>query len=213
MSPFFLMIRRPPRSTLFPYTTLFRSIRLFDDRRLTVFEPRKHTSVRGGFEFLLESLARDPLARLESRQAGGWFNQDLSLFNRANKFLPCAEDLRQPEPGNRVGGKPALVVPGQARLGNGGPAVFHIARYSLRNLAREHHRKRQKQDFVAGEPVMDDVLRVDKVHGDLLFEEGPVEAEERVPHCVAQFGEGRLRSPDHGGEPVEKNRDLRRSGL
>src|SRR3712207_7162378 len=27
ISCFFLMIRRPPRSTLFPYTTLFRSIR------------------------------------------------------------------------------------------------------------------------------------------------------------------------------------------
>src|SRR5260221_2200234 len=27
---FFLMIRRPPRSTLFPYTTLFRSVRLGD---------------------------------------------------------------------------------------------------------------------------------------------------------------------------------------
>src|SRR3712207_7664890 len=27
MSFFFLMIRRPPRSTLFPYTTLFRSLR------------------------------------------------------------------------------------------------------------------------------------------------------------------------------------------
>src|SRR5260370_20166448 len=27
---FFLMIRRPPRSTLFPYTTLFRSDRAFD---------------------------------------------------------------------------------------------------------------------------------------------------------------------------------------
>src|SRR5256885_11037475 len=26
---FFLMIRRPPRSTLFPYTTLFRSRRVF----------------------------------------------------------------------------------------------------------------------------------------------------------------------------------------
>src|SRR5438552_13810652 len=26
------MIRRPPRSTLFPYTTLFRSVRTFDDR-------------------------------------------------------------------------------------------------------------------------------------------------------------------------------------
>src|SRR3712207_8929911 len=28
---FFLMIRRPPRSTLFPYTTLFRSVHAFDD--------------------------------------------------------------------------------------------------------------------------------------------------------------------------------------
>src|SRR2546422_5659887 len=28
---FFLMIRRPPRSTLFPYTTLFRSTDRFDD--------------------------------------------------------------------------------------------------------------------------------------------------------------------------------------
>src|SRR2546429_9757169 len=27
ISFFFLMIRRPPRSTLFPYTTLFRSVR------------------------------------------------------------------------------------------------------------------------------------------------------------------------------------------
>src|SRR2546428_7113535 len=33
---FFLMIRRPPRSTLFPYTTLFRSlgVKLFNGRRL-----------------------------------------------------------------------------------------------------------------------------------------------------------------------------------
>src|SRR5256885_12477291 len=30
---FFLMIRRPPRSTLFPYTTLFRSRRNKDGRR------------------------------------------------------------------------------------------------------------------------------------------------------------------------------------
>src|SRR6266511_4569323 len=29
---FFLMIRRPPRSTLFPYTTLFRSILVHADR-------------------------------------------------------------------------------------------------------------------------------------------------------------------------------------
>src|SRR5438067_13208756 len=30
---FFLMIRRPPRSTLFPYTTLFRSVRVGGDCR------------------------------------------------------------------------------------------------------------------------------------------------------------------------------------
>src|SRR6266446_8350261 len=29
---FFLMIRRPPRSTLFPYTTLFRSREVSDER-------------------------------------------------------------------------------------------------------------------------------------------------------------------------------------
>src|SRR5262249_62256723 len=31
---FFLMIRRPPRSTLFPYTTLFRSLHAHDGRTL-----------------------------------------------------------------------------------------------------------------------------------------------------------------------------------
>src|SRR5215208_7950414 len=50
---FFLMIRRPPRSTLFPYTTLFRSRRRWPPTRLRsprrwkpVFRPRseEHTS-------------------------------------------------------------------------------------------------------------------------------------------------------------------------
>src|SRR3712207_8080438 len=41
---FFLMIRRPPRSTLFPYTTLFRSegrgrLHDRDDSHLTVVRP------------------------------------------------------------------------------------------------------------------------------------------------------------------------------
>src|SRR2546430_12363552 len=34
---FFLMIRRPPRSTLFPYTTLFRSVGA--DADIIVFDP------------------------------------------------------------------------------------------------------------------------------------------------------------------------------
>src|SRR6267378_5424153 len=44
---FFLMIRRPPRSTLFPYTTLFRSIRArsgFPGRRRCMRTPRSDRS-------------------------------------------------------------------------------------------------------------------------------------------------------------------------
>src|SRR5947199_10858349 len=35
---FFLMIRRPPRSTLFPYTTLFRSILIAEGERAATIE-------------------------------------------------------------------------------------------------------------------------------------------------------------------------------
>src|SRR2546429_1726520 len=42
---FFLMIRRPPRSTLFPYTTLFRSgVPDFDPRSLPFEAPREADS-------------------------------------------------------------------------------------------------------------------------------------------------------------------------
>src|SRR5256885_13119948 len=49
---FFLMIRRPPRSTLFPYTTLFRSVVTFHHRLLFGTDPtdaarRKLTDVGG----------------------------------------------------------------------------------------------------------------------------------------------------------------------
>src|SRR3712207_8628507 len=38
---FFLMIRRPPRSTLFPYTTLFRS-RIAEDKRWNISDEVKN---------------------------------------------------------------------------------------------------------------------------------------------------------------------------
>src|SRR3712207_7147219 len=53
---FFLMMRRPPRSTLFPYTTLFRSVMVGFvawERRVVhrggepVFDPRLVTQTRG----------------------------------------------------------------------------------------------------------------------------------------------------------------------
>src|SRR3712207_7420014 len=51
---FFLMIRRPPRSTLFPYTTLFRSI--FDAREEYLL---KFTSVGGDQIFKNELVITD----------------------------------------------------------------------------------------------------------------------------------------------------------
>src|SRR3712207_8334433 len=51
---FFLMIRRPPRSTLFPYTTLFRSAEAFDRRRRALaLERRAAELALGGLQRLL----------------------------------------------------------------------------------------------------------------------------------------------------------------
>src|SRR5438876_5344943 len=47
---FFLMIRRPPRSTLFPYTTLFRSVRVRSGGKLRDLAARAVVLACGGFE-------------------------------------------------------------------------------------------------------------------------------------------------------------------
>src|SRR2546430_7661268 len=48
---FFLMIRRPPRSTLFPYTTLFRSMMLLSRRA-------RRSRINAKFVAVLNSMAR-----------------------------------------------------------------------------------------------------------------------------------------------------------
>src|SRR3712207_7025873 len=66
------MIRRPPRSTLFPYTTLFRSARLEDDS-FGGFEVRRHRRERDRQLFegrIADQLAErvlDPLGRKHRR--------------------------------------------------------------------------------------------------------------------------------------------------
>src|SRR5687767_15403774 len=64
---FFLMIRRPPRSTLFPYTTLFRSL-----RRITPGRGRAGRRPAGRFQRLhAQHLAgRAAAARLAGRRLG-----------------------------------------------------------------------------------------------------------------------------------------------
>src|SRR3712207_7614895 len=49
---FFLMIRRPPRSTLFPYTTLFRSAPVFHPGMRHAGAPRRELGIPTVFNFL-----------------------------------------------------------------------------------------------------------------------------------------------------------------
>src|SRR3989442_6589525 len=62
------MIRRPPRSTLFPYTTLFRSVGLPDDAVADLDppwrDPDRHGHPHGG--------------RADAERGGGRVDQDLS---------------------------------------------------------------------------------------------------------------------------------------
>src|SRR2546426_7201026 len=50
------MIRRPPRSTLFPYTTLFRSI-------ISIADERQRALKQGAFAHLTKPVTRDALER------------------------------------------------------------------------------------------------------------------------------------------------------
>src|SRR3712207_7962841 len=62
------MIRRPPRSTLFPYTTLFRSVRAGIFANLKLFLPGKWGHLRQSAE-LAQAIA-GLLARDETQVAG-----------------------------------------------------------------------------------------------------------------------------------------------
>src|SRR2546430_16052545 len=73
---FFLMIRRPPRSTLFPYTTLFRSLRspvapMIDVARPAVVGPGRSAKPNGRRNVAAE---RDELLR-RWRERGDVFEQ------------------------------------------------------------------------------------------------------------------------------------------
>src|SRR3712207_6864525 len=65
MSCFFLMIRRPPRSTLFPYTTLFRSV----DRGARSAQPVQQVGQeRDGVPAALDDQGEHPDLRCHAEQ-------------------------------------------------------------------------------------------------------------------------------------------------
>src|SRR5204862_7219890 len=72
---FFLMIRRPPRSTLFPYTTLFRSG--------TVRHPRRFKIVVIDIQITLKQMLRDFIGiRVNRAKKSGMVNITSSVNSR-----------------------------------------------------------------------------------------------------------------------------------
>src|SRR2546430_16609612 len=83
---FFLMIRRPPRSTLFPYTTLFRS-RIRAARRITELE----SVLRITLEENRKLSSTDELTRAASRRFfGKHFPREVERAARYKRALSLA---------------------------------------------------------------------------------------------------------------------------
>src|SRR5436189_5053067 len=85
---FFLMIRRPPRSTLFPYTTLFRStsiilIKLIRVSLGTVRHPRRFKIVVIDIQITLKQMLRDFIGiRVNRAKKSGMVNITSSVNSR-----------------------------------------------------------------------------------------------------------------------------------
>src|SRR5258707_10903649 len=62
------MIRRPPRSTLFPYTTLFRSLTICRGRKTKSLEPRRATRSPMGWRREHRKRSEEHTSELQSRQ-------------------------------------------------------------------------------------------------------------------------------------------------
>src|SRR2546421_3655932 len=61
------MIRRPPRSTLFPYTTLFRSLEEYGQRMRGIGQPPVGKSIRGQQVAVLVERSEEHTSELQSR--------------------------------------------------------------------------------------------------------------------------------------------------
>src|SRR3712207_8997688 len=90
------MIRRPPRSTLFPYTTLFRSILGRIERGGTEIALLIHSiecEVERGAAFLQESWRGQPHHSLQCFQAGiGWLetrSEEHTSELQSRQYLVC----------------------------------------------------------------------------------------------------------------------------
>src|SRR3712207_8049468 len=90
------MIRRPPRSTLFPYTTLFRSCRLLFGReedgtvKSTLRQPPDDPTARARFEALAAAAREGRIAVEDARVAeGAERSEEHTSELQSRQYLVC----------------------------------------------------------------------------------------------------------------------------
>src|SRR3712207_8270248 len=83
---FFLMIRRPPRSTLFPYTTLFRS-----KQRLAAQFSRRTAASRACRRLLIGTATPPacPMANNSSRYSGQLRSEEHTSELQSRQYIVC----------------------------------------------------------------------------------------------------------------------------
>src|SRR2546430_13973229 len=94
------MIRRPPRSTLFPYTTLFRSdqpLRRAQCSHVALEDPE--VAPRSAVVDVVRNRAHD------LNRSGAGFARSLELELLAGRLLPAQREVR-----GHVGGRPPLAT-------------------------------------------------------------------------------------------------------
>src|SRR3712207_9020348 len=87
---FFLMIRRPPRSTLFPYTTLFRSVKFgkaeFKSAHELVLDGQTITSQA----FIIATGSRPNVPKIEGLQEAGYLRSEEHTSElQSRQYLVC----------------------------------------------------------------------------------------------------------------------------
>src|SRR3712207_8467684 len=75
------MIRRPPRSTLFPYTTLFRSIRTASSSNAVISAKNSHSA------FNVNSLRSDCM--ISARTDGAFRSEEHTSELQSRQYLVC----------------------------------------------------------------------------------------------------------------------------
>src|SRR5256885_8900188 len=85
------MIRRPPRSTLFPYTTLFRSNPLIDLSKhpFFLFFLRGHDDGSSGRGFLHGDVGKFPVQKVVQKAIGGLRQEFRSEEHTSELQSPC----------------------------------------------------------------------------------------------------------------------------